>query len=832
VTGDFTLGQASGGTGILTLSGSMDLGGSMRQITIANTTDTISGIISGAGGLTKAGTGTLVLTGANTFSGGTTLSSGSLLLGNNAALGTGTLELAGGTLASSSTTARTLTNLTSVTGDFTLGQASGGTGALTLSGAMTLGAGLHQITVDNTSDTISGVISGSGGLTKAGTGALTLSGTNTYTGTTTINAGILRAGADNTLPTGGAVTLANTAGAALDLNGFNVTIGSLAGGGTTGGYVTLGTGTLTVGGASSGTYAGVISGTGGLTKAGTGTLVLSGANTYTGTTTLDGGSLAVTGSIQSPVVINPSGVLTSNSNIVGNVTNNGKVAPGNSIGVITITGNYTHNPGSVYEVETNPEGQSDKLVVTGTATLNGGTVSVLAGSGVYKMRTYYTILTAGNVTGAFANVTSDLAYLTPSLSYDAGHVYLFLARNSTDFSGVASTGNQRAVACALDRISTSARGDMEDVVNAVLGLSAPGARSSYEQMGGLSHTALAATTFSSFRGYMGAMTERSRSLMTGQPSSAFAERPVMLAFKGGDRASDAGNTLLAALGRTGDTDLPYRGLWVKGYGGTGDRGGGDAASRYGYDMAGIVAGFDRHVADSFILGISLGYSSTRTSMRDLTDKATVSSYQAGLYGMYRRDPWYLSAAAAFGYNRYDTQRDISFGEIVRSAKARYDGHSLGGYLETGYRVETRGADIIPMVSLMGGRLTRDGFRERNAGAVSLDVDGDRSSFLLGSLGVRLRKDYAFSSGVFTPEITVRWDHDLVGDDYVLDGRFAGQPLSVFTTRGERGDRNSFAPGFGLSLRTEKNVYFQLTYDGNFAGDSTQHRATLGLRYTW
>jgi len=328
------------------------------------------------------------------------------------------------------------------------------------------------------------------------------------------------------------------------------------------------------------------------------------------------------------------------------------------------------------------------------------------------------------------------------------------------------------------------------------------------------------------------MTERSRTFITGQPSSAFAARPVMLAFKGGDRASDAGNTLLAALGRTGGTGSPYRGLWVQGYGGTGDKGGGDAASRYGYDMAGVVAGFDRQVADPFILGISLGYSSTRTSMSDLSDKATVSSYQAGLYGIFRHDPWYLSSAAAFGYNRYDTQRDISFGEIVRSARARYDGHSLGGYLETGYRVETRGADIIPMVSLMGGRLMRDGFRERNAGAVSLDVDGERSSFLLGALGVRLRKDYAFSSSIFTPEITVRWDHDFFGDDYVLNGRFAGQPLSIFSTSGERGDRDSLAPGFGLTLRTKENVHFQLTYDGSFTSDSTQHRATLGLRYAW
>ena len=116
---------------------------------------------------------------------------------------------------------------------------------------LTLAGGTPTITVNamgtGAGATLSAILAGTSGLTKAGSGALTLSGADTYTGTITINGGILRAGIASVANTSGAfgnnsaVTLANTAGVALDLNGFNSQVGSLAGGGGTGGNVTLGT---------------------------------------------------------------------------------------------------------------------------------------------------------------------------------------------------------------------------------------------------------------------------------------------------------------------------------------------------------------------------------------------------------------------------------------------------------------------------------------------------------------------------------------------------------------------------------------------------------------
>ncbi len=373
---------------------------------------------------------------------------------------------------------------------------------------MDLGGAMRQITVNNAADTISGVISGTGGVTKAGTGTLTLSGANTYTGGTTVSAGTLQG---NSTSLQGAIT-----------NNATVTFNQTA----------------------AGTYTGNMSGTGALTKTGTGALTLSGANTYTGTTTIDAGALSVNGSILSPVTINTAGTLAGTGTIVGDVTNAGIIAPG-SLGTMTITGNYTHNAGAVYRVEANSAGASDRLVVSGTATLSGGAVYVLADSGTYATTTNYTILTAGSVIGTFASVASNLAFLTPSLNYDPTNVYLALTKNSTSYTDIASTPNQYAVASALTDAASGATGDMATVITNLNSLSAAGARDAFDQMGGLSHTALTGAAFSSLSRYMDALSTRMWGFTTGGSQTSF-QGPMFASRT--DVATDAGNAFLTGMG--------------------------------------------------------------------------------------------------------------------------------------------------------------------------------------------------------------------------------------------------------------------------------------------
>ncbi len=393
------------------------------------------GPISGGAAVSVNG-GTLTLTGNSTFTGNVTVSGGALRLQSNNAVGStaktvtaavalAEIQLQGGISIPSGVTFRTSNNnaddgfvaLRNVSGNNTIQGAvsaiggNGGSiyasdsGTLTFAGTLSAGAADRDIVFMGSGNfLVSGAIKNGSSVAmpvrKEGAGTLTLAGANSYSGPTTLNAGVTRLGAANGIPAGNDVVVAGT----LDLNGLAQTLDTLTGAGS----ILTGGGALTIGsGGGSSTFSGSIGGAGSVTKTGAGTQTLTGAHTYSGATTLDGGTLLVNGAHSGGAYTVKSGATLGGGGRIGaavTVRANGILAPGGTGGAATLTvADLTLEEGAVLNWNQGPSA-ADRTVVTGTlklpATLTVN-VSALAGAALS-----YPVVLCSYAGGSLAGVTN------------------------------------------------------------------------------------------------------------------------------------------------------------------------------------------------------------------------------------------------------------------------------------------------------------------------------------------------------------------------------------------------------------------------------------------
>ncbi len=358
-------------SGTLTLGAASDVANAIT--TESGVSATISSVLAGSNGMTKAGSGTLILSGLNTYTGGTNVNAG-------------TLE--------GSTTS--------------------------LQGNIVNNAAV--VFNQTTNGTYSGIMSGLGSLTKNGSGTLTLSGANTYSGVTTINAGTLALGANNVIGDSSAVTIA---GGTLAIGSRNETLHSIN---LNAGGVTLGSGTL----------------------------ALANASSFTG------GTVTLAGSMDSR--LNTTGATTlGNVNFVFNHTSNLADSDGLNIGGTVIVGNgttanFSNAAAGLGRIELTSNtvidvGDGAAMNVAWVVDQFGGTRSITKnGSGTLALSAANsfagsTTINAGTLQASAVNALGS----TTSLIVNSGGSLLVTAGNSVnDAASITLAGGTLSLAGTLD----------------------------------------------------------------------------------------------------------------------------------------------------------------------------------------------------------------------------------------------------------------------------------------------------------------------------------------------------------------------------------------------
>ncbi len=871
VAADSNLGNAAGAV-TLSNGGALEmglLGSTFRNIVLGggdgiidpSSNLSLNGVISGTGRLFASGGGMLSLNGANTYSGGTVIDGATIVR----VLNDGNLGSAAGTI--------TLQN----------GGTLWATASFNTARDLVLEAGAQNFIGQFTNNTLSGTISGTGRLAISGANSvLTLSGTNTYQGGTEIagpnavllvgaDANLGNLSADVTLSGGSILRLGasfdtarslyiDTGGGTVDTQGFDSEMtGDLFGNAL---LTKSGSGTLSLTGTSyrsgniaitAGTLAGdtdsltgnianagnlrfdqgfdaifsdVISGAGSFVKEGAGNLILSGTNTYTGTTTVNDGRLAVNGSIAGSAVTVSSGGDLGGSGTIGSLSLNGRLTPGNSIGTLNVAGSVNLNAGSTYEVEIDDALAADRLAATGSVTIDpAAAISILAAPGTYADGSLYTIITAGGgVSGAFGSLTHNLAFLTPSLVYNANDVQLRLsAAAAPGFDAVAKDDVQREVAQAI-----YALGAGNAMYDALLGLTVSDAQYALDTLSGEHIAALPASLTQSGTAIQSILSSRLQTLYHSQDTGhsaalAMNEGNIIHPDIAAHLEPESGGRLMNAGSR----------IWSQAFGSTGgsDRSGTAASQDRG--SAGVLFGADYKTGEKSFFGLFGGYESSEANTYSERAVSESDTYHAGAY-LTRpvKGGFSLSAALTGSYHDVTTKRYVVFPGFSEDPESDATGFSVGGFAELGYEFDVGGAALEPFAGVGMTYSYLDGYTETGGGAANLTVDSVSTVTPTTTLGLRGAKTLRNAEGLnVTLNGALAWQHSYGDLDDKASMRFStGSP--EFTTYGAGRASDAALVRFGADAEIQPGLNVYGGYSGTLASDTQDHALSAGFKLSF
>ena len=819
------------------------------------------GVISGAGGMAVQ-SGTVGLTNTNTYMGGTTIASGATLqIGNGGTTGSiegnvannGTLRFArsdattfgyvisgtGGVAVQSGTLS--LTNVNTYTGRTTI--AAGATLRFANLDSVVGGSivgdvvnnGLMQFQRNGTL-TLAGVISGTGAL-QVQTGTVALTGANTYSGGTTVangatlqlgnggisgsiagnvaNDGTLRFQRSDATTYGGEISgfggVAVQSGAVTFTNGHSyrggTTIASgatlqLGNGGTTGSVSgnIANNGTLIFNQSGETSNGSVFTGNGLIRQVGSGaTMLTANSSAFAGTTQVEAGALIIEGRLGGTVNV-MAGTLVQGTGTLGNVTLAGTIAPGNSIGTLNV-GSITFQAGSIYQVEVNAAGRSDKIVASGTATLTGGSVKVLAGTGNYQPTTTYTILTAaGGRTGTFAGVTSNLAFLNPELTYDPTNVYLTLSRNDVTFGSIGGTFNQRQAGAGTESLGMG-----NPLWNAVVQLSAPMARAAFDQLSGEVHASTKTALYEDSRLVRDGALSRLRSAFGGGAVAAGPSTAQVAAVDDGSCSTEVCQAVPPTQSGIA--------AWAQGFGSWGYTSGNGNAAGLSRSTGGVLVGVDAAVFEVARLGLFGGYSHTNFNVADRQSSGGSDNIHLGAYGGAQWGPIGVRAGLAYTWHNLSTSRSVAFAGFADSLRATYGAGTFQLFGEAGYRFDVGPATFEPFANIAWMSLTTKGFSE-TGGAAALTSAGLTTNVTTTTVGLRAGSAFTIAGLGGNARGTVGWQHAFTDTTPWAALQLTGG--TPFTAAGVPIAQDTALLELGIELALSARASLGLAYTGQFA----------------
>lgn len=543
--------------------------------------------------------------------------------------------------------------------------------------------------------------------------------------------------------------------------------------------------------AGSDTFSGTISGAGDLLinqNGSNGTLTLSGTNSFTGSTQVQGGILSVNGALGGRVTV-MGGTLKGIGTLGGDVdvASAGAISPGNSIGTLSIVGNYRQS--GDYQVEMDGQGNSSFLNIGGTSTFLADSTLILLENAVDLSSTYHILHADGGLLGTFSQVVVQQGFYKPKVLYQSKDIFLTF---KPDLSIVTRTYNQHQVALQLESVQNPT-GALNTAINTLVFLSEADLLHALDQMSG--------------QHYLNVLLQ----------AELANERFV----------SDLYNPLrqsVATPGRCFSTPWTF---WVQGgWGKTFAEGNSNALGFHadGYEIeAGVQKGFK-----NWTLGGALGYIYDSLSFK-VGGEDRNQNYLGSLYALYRPLSWYTFSELVLGGGSHSIRRPIALSDLhyrLENHLATFQGTYYG---ELGVDLKARSFLIQPFVDCEAGYYRFSQQRDKGSDPFRIDLHQKSRTSAYSGLGLHLSwQNPRYRSLFIGMDSSCRYR--LTSMNTTLKQEFVsfGTPFHI---KGFQMQRLSFTVDAYLAFQTLLGQFY-LQAEGNFWSRASTHHFLAGFNQKW
>ncbi|MBS0629847.1 MAG: autotransporter domain-containing protein [Verrucomicrobia bacterium] len=553
---------------------------------------------------------------------------------------------------------------------------------------------------------------------------------------------------------------------------------------------------------------------GGLTKAGCATLRLNGANTYTGTTTVNAGTLRIDGSVVTNILNNST--LTGNFSTPGSITNNGIVSPGaDGVGQITAA-SFTNAPGGTLLITLTPfVSPGTDVLNVGTATL-GGTLELFLNSGNYIRGTTYTVVN-GPTIGTFNTIVkTGPAAPFVNLQVDYSSVVVTILNSLIFAHQTINPGIPTAVANCIQRADPVGGTDFGNIV---IGL------------GGLTNKTL--------------------------NNVLYAMSPAIYSSLDWINARD--NSLIARILSERVFELRCSRcerfhFWIDGYGSVMfNRKHSNNWPSYRNDAAGGIAGFDVSFGRALNVGIAGGYTHDWINWKNHLGGGHKRTYYGAAYGSFQWSCLDLDFSAIGGKSNYRLHRDVSFQEnftqtnstpnlcggtpsisqtivninLNRTAHRRPEGHFGTGHVGLAWKWNWCNKILKPYALADYHYFRRGKFTEQGAGSLNLNVQAHNQNMLRGEAGLMLYRVWEDCVVYSAPYISLSWVGEYALGKIHQRGSFTGQTC-VIDAISSPSSVQFLSPGLGMKWTNDCGSSFSVGYKGYFNKKSIINEGDIRL----